>query len=85
MNLISSLFFIQLSQNLVSLFIIIYIMCVCDVDLCIIYLFCYNIICVNCDVCECVRVYYEYNITLYNLIIRKYREFVTYVCIVVML
>ena len=60
-------------------------MCVCDVDLCIIYLFCCNIICVNCDVCECVRVYYKYNITLYNLIIRKYREFVTYVCIVVML
>ena len=29
----------------------------------------------NCDVCE-------YNITLYNLIIRKYREFVTCVYIV---
>ena len=57
-------------------------MCVCDVDLCIIYLFCYNIICVNCDVCECVRVYYKYNKTLYNLIIRKYREFVTCVYIV---
>ena len=46
------------------------------------YLFCHNIICVNCDVCEYVHVYYEYNITLYNLIIRKYREFVTCVYIV---
>ena len=36
----------------------------------------------NCDVCECVHVYYKYNITLYNLRIRKYREFVTCVYIV---
>ena len=49
---------------------------------CIIYLFCHNIIFVNCNVCECVRVYYKYNETLYNLIIRNYREFVTCVYIV---
>ena len=49
---------------------------------CVNYLFCHNIICVNCNVCECVCVYYKYNITLYNLIIRKYREFVTCVYIV---
>ena len=48
----------------------------------VIYLFCHNIIFVNCNVCECVRVYYKYNKTLYNLIIRKYREFVTCVYIV---
>ena len=42
------------------------------------FFFCYNVICVNCDVCE-------YNITLYNLIIRKYRGFVTLVYIVIML
>ena len=30
----------------------------------------------------CVCVYYKYNITLYNLIIRKYKEFVTCVYIV---
>ena len=34
--------------------------------------------CVN----VCVCVYYKYNITLYNLIIRKYKEFVTCVYIV---
>ena len=32
--------------------------------------------------CVNVCVYYKYNITLYNLIIRKYREFVTCVYIV---
>ena len=49
---------------------------------CVIYLFSHNIIFVNCNVCECVHIYYKYNITLYNLIIRKYREFVTCVYIV---
>ena len=48
----------------------------------VIYLFCYNIICVNYDGCESVRIYYKYNIILYNLIIRKYKEFVTCVYIV---
>ena len=33
---------------------------------CVIFLFCYNLICMN------VCVWYKYNITLYNLIIRKY-------------
>ena len=45
----------------------------------VIYLFYHNIICVNCDMCECVHVYYKYNITLYNLIIRKYKEF--FICV----
>ena len=49
---------------------------------CVNYLFCHNIICVNYDGCESVRIYYKYNITLYNLIIRKYKEFVTCVYIV---
>ena len=39
----------------------------------------------NCGVCECVSVLYKYNIILYNLIIRKYRGFVTltyiYICV----
>ena len=34
----------------------------------------------NFGVCKCVRVWYKYNITLYNLIIRKYKTFVTFVC-----
>ena len=56
-------------------------MYVCDTNhMC--YLFFHNSICANCDVYECVRVYYKYNITLYNLIIRKYKEFVICVYIV---
>ena len=38
--------------------------------------FCHNIICVNM---------YVYNINIYNLIIKKYRGFVTCVCIIIIL
>ena len=62
--------------------------CMFDIDcVCYFLYFCYNVICVNCGMCECVSVLYKYNIILYNLIIRKYRGFVTLtcVCIVIML
>ena len=49
------------------------------------YYYYYYVFCVNCDLCECVRVLYKYNITLYNLIIKKYKELVTCVYIIIML
>ena len=41
------------------------------------FIFWYNVICVNCDVCEGVHVWYKYTITLYNLITKKFKGFVT--------
>ena len=49
------------------------------------YYYYYYVFCVNCDLCECVHVLYKYNITLYNLIIKKYKELVTCVYIIIML
>ena len=59
----------------------------CDTDNALFFnfFFCYNVICMNCGVCECVRLLYKYNITLYNLIIKKNRVFVTCVCIVIII
>ena len=60
-------------------------MCVADIDYESFFFFGYNVICVNCNVCEYVHVYYKYNITLYTLIIRNYRGFVTLVYTIIML
>ena len=58
--------------------------CVCVFDTnCVHYffIFWYNVICVNCEVCELWHVWmytwYKYNITLYDLITKKYKAFVT--------
>ena len=56
--------------------------CVCY---CYYYYYYYYYICVSCDVHKCMHVWHKYNITLHNLIIMKYRGFVTYVCVVIML
>ena len=49
------------------------------------YYYYYYYICVSCDVHKCMHEWHKYNITLHNLIIMKYRGFVTYVCVVIML
>ena len=39
----------------------------------------YNVICVNCKACGCEHTWYKYNVTLYNLITKEYKGFVTFV------